>query len=625
MKRLQLVKSLLAALFTLLIAPSSEAQTQGAPFNIFAGERFDTNDDALPVPAANWTAITLPDIWSSASDRNPEHRYSWYRFELPSDSQNLIEPSLYLTRVNLNIEIYVGDIYIGNGGSMSKPVARNWNRPFLFKLSPDLLQRAATNNPYLYVRLAGEPNYGILGPLYLGELANIQRTYRINHLIRIDLSRITAVILTLLAITGLLLWFYLRQTGALLLSLASLFWLIPITYAYVQVFPLSQIMLLRLAHWGIDCAGLCVLLFALNYSKQLQIKYIIGAVVYGVLVLGINLLIDTNYLVRVANLIHLNIQVAFLNTLFFAFRKYWQSKDSGALLLGIGLIVILAASIHDVSLSLTQDVGRWAWDVHVGHLAMPLLFILLSWNLTNNFNLQLKDASHLNDQLISRIADEKQRLAQFYADRELLASENRIKDERECVYRDLHDDLGASLLSLVYSSRSEAHKDLGRSALQDLRDVVSRSSTEAVALEAILQDTLLEQEIRAAKLGLALQWSIDGVGLDREYRASDGLLLSRVLRECTTLVLHRIKPAECKFQILCGHAGLEIVLSIDSAHKLQLSSEEIWAGLGRRVARLSGDLIEAENGTPHLAIWIPHPEVSSDGITQNDPNPQTGG
>lgn len=75
--------------------------------------------------------------------------------------------------------------------------------------------------------------------------------------------------------------------------------------------------------------------------------------------------------------------------------------------------------------------------------------------------------AELNAQLRQLLTQSEQRIRQVYADQETLEREIRPEAERELVYRDLHDDLGARLLSLVYQSNQGAAQDMARTALQD--------------------------------------------------------------------------------------------------------------------------------------------------------------
>lgn len=112
--------------------------------------------------------------------------------------------------------------------------------------------------------------------------------------------------------------------------------------------------------------------------------------------------------------------------------------------------------------------------------------------------------------------------------------------ERERIYRDLHDDVGAKLLGLAISSqRANLAKeaDLARSALQDLRDVVSRASQEHVRVSELLADWRIEAEQRLQAAGLALSWHFPAGDANFEISPEAALNLSRILREALTNVI----------------------------------------------------------------------------------------
>src|SRR4051812_38342018 len=63
-----------------------------------------------------------------------------------------------------------------------------------------------------------------------------------------------------------------------------------------------------------------------------------------------------------------------------------------------------------------------------------------------------------------------------------------INEERRRPLADLHDDVGAKLVTLIHSLDNADHADLARAVLQDLRDVVSRSDIGPLTLlEALAQ------------------------------------------------------------------------------------------------------------------------------------------
>ena len=83
----------------------------------------------------------------------------------------------------------------------------------------------------------------------------------------------------------------------------------------------------------------------------------------------------------------------------------------------------------------------------------------------------------------ARVEQKHAQLQASYARMGELEKEHAVTEERERIYRDLHDDVGAKLLSLVYRAQRPEDADLARSALRDLREVVSCTGADRFSLE----------------------------------------------------------------------------------------------------------------------------------------------
>lgn len=152
----------------------------------------------------------------------------------------------------------------------------------------------------------------------------------------------------------------------------------------------------------------------------------------------------------------------------------------------------------------------------------------------------LKKSKQMNRKLEERVAAAQQTLAANFDERLALKISNAEAVERERIYRNLHDDVGAKLLGLAISAQRAnlPHEaDLARSALQDLRDVVSRSAQFATPLGDLLADLRAETEQRVHTAGVGFEWRFTAQESDLQVGADAALNLSRILREAVTNVL----------------------------------------------------------------------------------------
>jgi len=101
----------------------------------------------------------------------------------------------------------------------------------------------------------------------------------------------------------------------------------------------------------------------------------------------------------------------------------------------------------------------------------------------------------------AKIAELQQQLVQHQAQTERTA-----EAVQDALLADLHDDLGASLLNLVYAAPTPEFADRARAILQDLRDIVTRARATPGTLDETLAQIEAEARDRLSLAGLDLDW-----------------------------------------------------------------------------------------------------------------------
>jgi len=174
-----------------------------------------------------------------------------------------------------------------------------------------------------------------------------------------------------------------------------------------------------------------------------------------------------------------------------------------------------------------------------------------------------------------------------------LASESpsAIAEERERIYKDLHDDVGAKLLQLVHGAESPQQADLARAVLQDLRDVVSRSRRPPAPLLQLLGEIEAETRQRLAAAAAELVWEQEGRLPDLALDQAQTLHLIRISREAVTNALRH--GAARWLRVRAFRAGPELMLEITDDGQFQPG--QIGEGRGtstmrERAAGLGGDI-----------------------------------
>lgn len=167
-----------------------------------------------------------------------------------------------------------------------------------------------------------------------------------------------------------------------------------------------------------------------------------------------------------------------------------------------------------------------------------------------------------------------------------------VAAERERIFSDLHDDLGAKLLGLVHGADSPHQADQARAILQDLRDVVTRSRGTPGTLGDVLADIRNEATQRLAAVGVGLVWQeVDEIP-DPPLDIERSLHLHRIVREAISNTIRHAQARRLRVRLRFSGDQLGLELTDDGEG---VDIAPIRAGTGmrsmrERAAELSGDI-----------------------------------
>jgi signal transduction histidine kinase len=82
-----------------------------------------------------------------------------------------------------------------------------------------------------------------------------------------------------------------------------------------------------------------------------------------------------------------------------------------------------------------------------------------------------------------------------------------VTTERTRIAQDIHDNIGAQLLTALHAPGGERKNELIRETIGDLRDVIRNADAESQSLEALLADLRIETADRVELAGLTLEWT----------------------------------------------------------------------------------------------------------------------
>jgi len=162
--------------------------------------------------------------------------------------------------------------------------------------------------------------------------------------------------------------------------------------------------------------------------------------------------------------------------------------------------------------------------------------------------------------------------------------------ERERIYADLHDDLGAKLLGLIHRAPDAAYADAARAALQDLRDVVTRSRGTPGTLADVLGDIRAEAVQRLAAVGIGLRWEELGELPEPALDHAQSLHLHRIVREAISNVIRHARAQALRVRLRVQQGELQLELTDDGLGGAGGRQGAGMRGMRERAAELDADI-----------------------------------
>lgn len=555
-----------------------------------------------PESSSGWTSQSLPDRWM---DTRPNTAgAAWYRMQFKRDALGTGLQAVFIPHASVNAAVYLNGTFLGTGGSFDEPISRTWNRPRIYLIAPELI-RAGLNT--LDVRLQAHLyTQASLYPPRIGPEKEIREIYEQNYFLRITLNQIASILIGVVGLLMLNLWWRRRQDSAYgYFAASALVWAVQSTNLYVVTPPLHT------AHWEIlinasfQIFSALLLISMLRYVR-VEWKPLIALLWSSLLISPIAMLLASpEYFLPITAVLHMCTLAGSLGSLILLLVSAWRdrNKDARVLIAVMSLIVLFAA--HDWLLHsqylLSSGSQRWLpGELYLLQYSAPVVFLAIGWIMTVRFVQILNEFEALSVELDQRVHAKHAQLQESFERLRVLERERAVLDERERIHSDLHDDVGAKLLSLVYRAGTQEAADLARSALQDLRDVVSRVGSGSFKLEDVLADLRSECEERLSAASISLEWKQTNGFLPTELTQPYAVNLGRIVRETITNVIRHAHASAVTVNVVPDAKGLCIEIQ-DNGNRLDVNAHVPGRGMRNMQARakLIGASLEKFGKQPH--------------------------
>ena len=550
-----------ATLMALLCGSGANA-AQPAPLVI--RQALSVHSAAVHFPAAlPAQQVSLPDDWAES---RPRHDGSvWYRvrFDLPAGTAPDELLALYVARVCANLEVDLNGRRIHSGGNMAEPVTRNCHRPQLVTLPASFLlptsnvldlrvQGMSMQRVMARQRAAGLSELQI-GPLH--ELAALNDSAEFWNIAAVQGIAITLAVLGFFLIG--LGWMNRREVYLLHFGILCTGWAVLSARVWWRQPLLS----------GADSELLVALLFPpvvamavqflLSYAGR-RSRIIERALIAQCVLIPLSLwLAGPARMFPLSHAWYVVVALELAAAMALYLRITWRTHRSNfwpmAWILGICITLLL--------IELAAQLGLLPLpSLHILHFALPAMFLFIGARLLQVFARALRSAEANRVSLEARVHDITAEIERNFSQLAELRVEQVTEKERKRIAGDLHDDLGAKLLTIVHTSESERISTLAREALEEMRLSVRGLTGKAVRLADALADWRAEIVSRLGQANIEADWRGPTEDIEQLLSARSYVQTTRILREAVSNIIKHSGASHCKVRLLVGERDFGVTV-----------------------------------------------------------------
>ena len=214
---------------------------------------------------------------------------------------------------------------------------------------------------------------------------------------------------------------------------------------------------------------------------------------------------------------------------------------------------------HDAFIFFLSPREQYIEAINWMHLSLPLVAIAFYSHLQTRFVNALQDSEALNSELESRVRETTFALEQSYRENRQMELERAAAEERSKIYRDLHDDVGSRLVSIIHTDNQQT-SELARDALESLRQTIHTVNHQDESLKDFVANLTEEARLRLNGAGLAFSSSA-ALESDPALAPSVTYHLSRIVRELISNILHHANATGVELAISYQDNNLSISIA----------------------------------------------------------------
>jgi signal transduction histidine kinase len=571
---------------------------------VYAARAVEADSDSFPAGVAG-RVVDLPDAWSRS--RPGYSGTVWYRlhFTAPGPRQRGELLALYIAQVCTNLEVYLNGQLLHSGGRMAEPITRNCNHPQLIPLPAGLIAPGGNTLDLRVVgsalaQVASTHRAGALSALQVGPLAQLEPI--LARQMALDVAVPQAVSATLALMGGFMFvlgWINRRDSHLAYFGALSIGWAVVEARLWLRDLPLDGAQVEFALCAMLPLLTLATVQFLLRYANHRSRLVDRALPVQCLLVPASLLLAGPQRLYAMASFWYVLLALQALAAAVFYLRRQYRHRDRS--FWSMAALLCLAAAALAIEY-IGQKAGIRSALMPLAQIATPVAMVLVGLRLLHQHGRARQEAEDVRAELEARVRDATEEIERNFTQLAELRVEKVTERERKRIAADLHDDLGAKLLTIVHTSESERISSLAREALEEMRLSVRGLTGKAVQLSDALGDWRVEFVSRLSQAGIEADWSAPAEEPTQTLSARAFVQTTRILREAVSNVIKHSSATHCSLQCSFADGDLQLVVH-DNGHGIpmeldgRLDRGHGMASMKHRARQLSGQcLVESGPG-----------------------------
>ena len=151
------------------------------------------------------------------------------------------------------------------------------------------------------------------------------------------------------------------------------------------------------------------------------------------------------------------------------------------------------------------------------------------------------------------------------------------EQERSRIYANLHDDVGAKLLELIYTAKDDESKKLAKEVLADIRQAVAKTENFQCTVQQLADSIITESKVRLRTASLPLLEDVKVLSEKQKLTILSPSMMLRITREVISNIIKHAQATQVHISIISNNDLLTIMIKDDGLGFV--ASEQVGKGL----------------------------------------------